>query len=180
MLGYRRDLISVRTSVAMAKGPRIMADDSPSSSSLDALRAAQEQALHRMGDAWRLITKTAGVVPVPGGKDVGQYLQQLMDAGTTVVAATSGPLRKLVDAQRELADRLERWGDMQSEMADLTRGIATQQRVVAEVLSQVLVPLDLARENLSGDAAKAAKAGEAAAEDAASGKGSGGKGTGSK
>jgi hypothetical protein len=89
-------------------------------------------------------------------------------------------LRKLVDAQRELADRLERWGDMQSEMADLTRGIATQQRVVAEVLSQVLVPLDLARENLSGDAAKAAKAGEEAAEKAAGGKSSGGRSSGGK
>ena len=42
-----------------------------------------------------------------------------------------------------------------------------QQRVVAEVLSQVLVPLDLARENLSGDAAHAAKAGDEAAEKAA-------------
>jgi hypothetical protein len=149
-------------------------------SSLDALRAAQEQALHRMGDAWRLFTKAAGVVPVPGGKDIGQYLQQMMDAGTTLAAATTGPLRKLVDAQRELADRLERWGDMQSEMADLTRGIATQQRVVAEVLSQVLVPLDLARENLSGDAAKAAKAGEEAAEKAAGGKSSGGRSSGGK
>ena len=146
-------------------------------SSLDALRAAQEQALHRMGDAWRLFTKAAGVVPVPGGKDIGQYLQQVMDAGTTLAAATTGPLRKLVDAQRELADRLERWGDMQSEMADLTRGIATQQRVVAEVLSQVLVPLDLARENLSGDQAKAAKAGEAAAEKASGDKNSGSKGS---
>lgn len=135
-------------------------------SSLDALRAAQEQALHRMGDAWRLFTRAAGVVPVPGGKDVGQYLQQMMDAGTTLAATTSGPLRKLVDAQRELAERLDRWGDMQSEMADLTHGIASQQRVVAEVLSQVLIPLDLARENLSGEAAKAAKAGEAAAEEA--------------
>jgi hypothetical protein len=144
-----------------------MADSSSHPSSLDALHAAQEQALHRMGDAWRLFTKAAGVVPVPGGKDIGQYLQQMMDAGTTLAAATTGPLRKLVDAQRELADRLDRWGDMQSEMADLTRGIATQQRVVAEVLNQVLVPLDLARENLSGDAAKAAKAGEAAAEEAA-------------
>jgi len=138
-----------------------MAESSSSHSSLDALRAAQEQALHRMGDAWRLFTKAAGVVPVPGGKDIGQYLQQMMDAGTTLAAATTGPLRKLVDAQRELADRLDRWGDMQSEMADLTRGIASQQRVVAEVLSQVLVPLDLARENLSGDAAKAAKAAQA-------------------
>ena len=135
-------------------------------SSLDSLRAAQEQALHRMGDAWRLFTKAAGVVPVPGEKNIGQYLQQVMDAGTTLAAATTGPLRKLVDAQRELADRLDRWGDMQNEMADLTKGIATQQRVVAEVLSQVLVPLDLARENLSGDAAKAAKAGDEAAEKA--------------
>ena len=154
-----------------------MAESSSSHSSLDALRAAQEQALHRMGDAWRLFTRAAGVVPVPGGKDIGQYLQQVMDAGTTLAAATTGPLRKLVDAQRELADRLERWGDMQSEMADLTRGIATQQRVVAEVLSQVLVPLDLARENLSGDQAKAAKAGEAAAEKASGDKNSGSKGS---
>lgn len=146
-------------------------------SSLDALRAAQEQALHRMGDAWRLFTRAAGVVPVPGGKDVGQYLQQMMDAGTTLAAATTGPLRKLVDAQRELADRLERWGDMQAEMADLTRGIASQQRIVAEVLSQVLVPLDLARENLSGEAAKAAKTGEAAADEATKGKAAGSKGS---
>lgn len=147
-----------------------MADSSQSSShssSLDALRAAQEQALHRMGDAWRLFTRAAGVVPAPGGKDVGQYLQQMMDAGTTLAAATTGPLRKLADAQRELADRLDRWGDMQKEMADLTHGIASQQRVVAEVLSQVLVPLDLARENLSGDAAKAAKASDRAADKAA-------------
>jgi hypothetical protein len=140
---------------------------SSSHSSLDALRAAQEQALSRMGDAWRLFTKAAGVVPVPGGKDIGQYLQQMMDAGTTLAAATTGPLRKLAEAQRELADRLDRWGDMQSEMADLTHGIASQQRVVAEVLSQVLVPLDLARDNLSGDAAKAAKAGDEAADKAA-------------
>ena len=59
----------------MAKGPR-MADSSPSSSSsLDALRAAQEQALHRMGDAWRLFTKAAGVVPVQVGG--GMVLEQV-------------------------------------------------------------------------------------------------------
>jgi hypothetical protein len=52
-------------------------------------------------------------------------------------------------------------------MADITHGIASQQRVVAEVLSQVLVPLDIARDNLSGDAAKAAKAGDEAADKAA-------------
>src|ERR1700761_2825238 len=106
--------------------------DQPSSTSLDALRAAQEQALRRMGDAWRLFTRAAGVVPAPGGKDVGQYLQQMMDAGTAFAAATTGPLRKLAEAQRELADRLERWGDMQHDMADLTRGIAHRQRIVAE------------------------------------------------
>jgi hypothetical protein len=138
-------------------------------SSFDALRAAQEQALHRMGDAWRLFTRAAGHVPVPGGKDAGQYLQQVMDAGTTLAAATTGPLRKLVDAQRELANRLDRWGDMQNEMADITKGLAAQQRVVAEVLSQVLVPLDIARESLSpnSEAEKTAETAEAAAENEA-------------
>jgi hypothetical protein len=118
-------------------------------SSLDALRAAQEQALHRMGDAWRLFTRAAGVVPVPGGKDAGQYLQQVMDAFTGVASATTGPLRKLAEAQKELADRLDRWGDLQGEMAEMTRGIAHQQRIVAEVLQQALVPFDLAKENLA-------------------------------
>src|ERR1700712_3196368 len=111
----------------MAKGPR-MADSSPSSSSsLDALRAAQEQAINRMGDAWRLFTRAAGVLPVPGGKDVGQYLQEMMDAATNLASSTAAPLRKLAESQKELADRLDRWGELQHEMADLTKGLATQQ-----------------------------------------------------
>jgi hypothetical protein len=118
--------------------------------SLDALRAAQEQALQRAGDAWRLFTRAAGVVPVPGGKDAGQYLQQLMDAITLLATTTTGPLRKLAESQRELADRLDRWGDLQGEMADITRGIANQQRVVADVLAQALAPFEMARDNLSG------------------------------
>lgn len=121
-------------------------------SSLDALRAAQEQALTRMGDAWRMFTRAAGVLPVPGSKDAGQYLQQLMDAVTMLAATTADPLRKLAESQKELADRLERWGDMQGEMAELTRGLAQQQRVVAEVLAQALAPVESARKNLSGDA----------------------------
>ena len=56
-----------------------MADSSSSSSSshasshssFEALRAAQDQAIHRMGDAWRLFTRAAGVLPVPGAKDAG-------------------------------------------------------------------------------------------------------------
>lgn len=122
-----------------------------SSSSFDALRAAQDQAIHRMGDAWRLFTRAAGVLPIPGAKDAGQYLQQLMDGATSLVAATTGPVRRLTEAQKELADRLDRWGDMQSEMADMTKAIASQQRIVAEVLTQVLLPIEAARESLSPD-----------------------------
>jgi hypothetical protein len=122
---------------------------SHSHSSFEALRAAQDQAIHRMGDAWRLFTRAAGVLPVPGAKDAGQYLQQLMDGATSLVAATTGPVRRLTEAQKELADRLDRWGDMQSEMADMTKAIASQQRVVAEVLTQVLLPIEAARVSLS-------------------------------
>jgi hypothetical protein len=129
-----------------------MADSSShSSSSFEALRAAQDQAIHRMGDAWRLFTRAAGVLPIPGAKDAGQYLQQLMDGATALVSATTGPVRRLTEAQKELADRLDRWGDMQSEMADMTKAIASQQRVVAEVLTQVLLPIEAARESLSPD-----------------------------
>jgi hypothetical protein len=65
-------------------------------------------------------------------------------------------VRRLTEAQKELADRLDRWGDMQSEMADMTKAIASQQRIVAEVLGQVLLPIEAARESLSPDHASSA------------------------
>ena len=74
-----------------------------------------------------------------------------MDGATSLVAATTGPVRRLTEAQRSSPTGSSRWGDMQSEMADMTKAIASQQRVVAEVLTQVLLPIEAARESLSPD-----------------------------
>jgi hypothetical protein len=127
-------------------------------SSLDALRAAQEQALARMGEAWRFFTKAVSYVPVPGERNAGEHLQQLADALTTLTSATTTPLRKLVEGQRELADKLEKWGDLQDQMADLTRSLAHQQRIVADVLGQTLMPLEvLGKVTSAEDLEKAAK-----------------------
>jgi hypothetical protein len=107
-------------------------------SSLDALRTAQEQALARLGQAWKSFSEALSSVQSAGTWDPGKRLGQFVDAWSDVASAVAEPL---VRAQHDQADRLEQWAALQRQTADLMGEWAVQQRAVADLLDKILRPL---------------------------------------
>ncbi len=108
--------------------------------SIDALLRAQEKALAGLSDAWQLVLKTTAAAPVPGAKGATQGVQQAVEALAALAESATGPMRALVDGQRELADTLERWSELQRDTAEVISALARQQRLSADLLSATIAP----------------------------------------
>jgi hypothetical protein len=109
--------------------------------SFDALLRAQEKALSGLGEAWDLVLKATARAPVPGARGASEGVQHAVEALAALVGTASGPLRALVDGQRELADKLERWAELQRDTADVVSALAKQQKLTADLLGAAIAPL---------------------------------------
>lgn len=110
--------------------------------SIEALVRAQEKALTGLRDAWDLALSTTARAPVPGAKGATEGLQQAVEALAVLAGSATGPLRELVDGQRELAEKLERWAELQRDTADVISGLAKQQKLTADLLGATIAPFD--------------------------------------
>lgn len=101
---------------------------------------AQERAVAGMRQAWDLFLKATAASPVPGAAAAAEGVQQAANALTSVASTAAGPLLALVAGQRELADKLDRWAELQRETADVLAALAQQQRLTADLLGAVVAP----------------------------------------
>lgn len=108
--------------------------------SAEAVLRAQERTVAGMRQAWDLLLKATAASPLPGAAAAVEGVQQAATAFTAVASTAAKPLLALVVGQRELADKLDRWAELQRETADVLAALATQQRVTADLLAVVIAP----------------------------------------
>ena len=109
---------------------------------MDALWRAQRDAARRVIDVWgQLLCSSA----LGSGRrqEVQDQLQALVRSASDYAGAAIGPVRDLVRGQRELAERMARWAQLQHELADQVAEWARIQRGVADALERMLPPFDL-------------------------------------
>jgi ABC-type transporter Mla subunit MlaD len=105
----------------------------------DAWRAQQEAAA-RFTEVWReLLGSAAGLTTSPGTPaGVEDRVQALTRSAADFAAAALQPLRDLVDGQRQFADQMTRWAELQRDLADNVASWAARQREYADTLDRLL------------------------------------------
>lgn len=108
----------------------------------DALSRAQREMISRLTDVAHALAELnpmslAGRHAEEALQPVQKVLQGLAGYGALAIE----PLVGLVDAQRELADRMAEWAELQRQFADHMAEWAELQRGLADSLSLVLRPL---------------------------------------
>ncbi len=111
--------------------------------SIEGLWRTQSEAATRFTQIWReLLESSAGAA---SGSAVSRLVQDQVDALTRsaadYAAVALGPIRDLVEGQREFADRMTRWAELQRDLAENMASWAAQQREYADALDRLLAPL---------------------------------------
>jgi hypothetical protein len=103
---------------------------------------AQQEAAARFSEGWRALLestsgRTTGAGTPPGLPDP---LQVLTRSAADYAAVVLQPLRDLVSGQRDFADQMTRWAELQRDLADNMGSWAAQQREYADNLERMLAP----------------------------------------
>jgi ABC-type transporter Mla subunit MlaD len=101
---------------------------------------AQNEAATRLAEAWRRMLETSANVTAGQPSDLADQLQALAKNAADYWGAAFGPLRELVDSQRQFADQMMHWAELQRDLADQVAGWARQQRDYTDALSRLLAP----------------------------------------
>jgi len=103
---------------------------------------AQREAAARFTEVWReLLESSAGRTTAPGApQGVEDQLQALTRSVSDYAAVALQLLRHLVDGQREFADQMTRWAQLQRDLADNMASWAARQREYADALDRLLSP----------------------------------------
>lgn len=88
--------------------------------------------------SWLQSSTAAVAAPTRSAQDPFTQLSALV-AG--YAASVTGPLRELVDQQRELAESMARWAELQRQLAEQVEAWAEHQRTVAASLEAMVAPL---------------------------------------
>lgn len=103
---------------------------------------AQRDATAQFVDTWRaLLETTAGLATrPPAAQALEDQLLAFTRSATDYAEAALQPVRDLVGGQRDLADQMTRWAELQRDLADNMASWAAQQRATADALDRMLAP----------------------------------------
>jgi hypothetical protein len=102
---------------------------------------AQQEAAARFSEGWRaLLESTSGRTGAGTSPGLPDPLQVLTRSAADYAAVALQPLRDLVSGQRDFADQMTRWAELQRDLADNMGSWAAQQREYADNLERMLAP----------------------------------------
>ena len=110
--------------------------------SIEGVWRTQAEAAARFTQVWReLLESSAGGAPeTAASRLVQDQLDALKRSAADYAAVALGPIRDLVEGQREFADRMTRWAELQRDLAENMASWAAQQREYADALDHLLAP----------------------------------------
>ena len=110
--------------------------------SMEGVWRTQAEAAARFTQLWRelLESSAGGTTGSPASRLVQDQMDALTRSAADYAAVALGPIRDLVEGQREFADRMTRWAELQRDLADNMASWAAQQREYADALDRILAP----------------------------------------
>jgi hypothetical protein len=110
--------------------------------SMEGVWRTQTEAAARFTEVWRELLEgsAGGASGSPASQLVQDHLAAITRSAADYAAVALGPIRDLVEGQRDFADRMTRWAELQRDLADNMASWAAQQREYADALDRLLAP----------------------------------------